>query len=229
MPRSEDENKRIRDAQRESILEAAKAVFASKGWATTMADIAAEAKISQGLIYHYFEDKEAILGELIGQATRPKADRFQAALQAEGSPTERLEALISGMLKSRRDLVETFGVVLQMAREGPPSGVHLRMMRRMMQHHRFDHMGPEDFHGMMMKRFNSMNSVIVKLIEEGQEAGEFAKDDPQKLSLILLTLIQGLTMLAMHRPEEYKKYYPYIDIIMRMLKPEDGSTGAKGE
>lgn len=48
MPRNTAENSRIREEQRAKILEAALRIFARKGLAATMADIANEARISQG-------------------------------------------------------------------------------------------------------------------------------------------------------------------------------------
>lgn len=48
--------------RREQIMEAALRVFAEKGFAgATNKDIAKEAGITPGLIYHYFESKEALL------------------------------------------------------------------------------------------------------------------------------------------------------------------------
>jgi TetR/AcrR family fatty acid metabolism transcriptional regulator len=50
------------EARRRQILRAAARVFARKGFAgTRVGDIAQEAGIAYGLIYHYFENKDAIL------------------------------------------------------------------------------------------------------------------------------------------------------------------------
>ena len=64
MPRSEEAWQRIREEQRTHILEAAKRVFARKGPAATMDDIAAESSVSHGLAYRYFANKEAIFSAL---------------------------------------------------------------------------------------------------------------------------------------------------------------------
>jgi AcrR family transcriptional regulator len=48
--------------RREQIMDAALRVFASKGYTrTTIKDIAGEAGITTGLIYHYFTNKDALL------------------------------------------------------------------------------------------------------------------------------------------------------------------------
>src|SRR5947208_5050410 len=57
---------KVVEDRREQILEAALGVFAEKGFArATNKDIAREAGITPGLIYHYFESKEALLQAIV--------------------------------------------------------------------------------------------------------------------------------------------------------------------
>src|SRR5437016_12061887 len=57
---------KIVEDRREQIIEAAMRVFAQKGFTrATNKDIAREAGITPGLIYHYFESKEAVLKAII--------------------------------------------------------------------------------------------------------------------------------------------------------------------
>lgn len=219
MPRSKSENQRIREAQRASILEGAKAVFARKGWATTIADIAVAAGVSQGLIYHYFRNKEAIFHELMDQTMQSNPFVFQKIFQSEGTPGQRLETLISKILKYRRDSIENFGISVQLAKENPPSGNNFEIMRKMLQNLPRDDSKANDLREFMMKRFQSLFDGITQLIIEGQKCGEFASDDPSKLAMMIITCIESLTRLALDQPDQFKKYYPYTEMIMRMLKP----------
>jgi AcrR family transcriptional regulator len=57
-----------RETQRANILEDAWRVFARKGKAATMADVAQAAGVSQGLAYRYFTSKEQLYRELVEQA-----------------------------------------------------------------------------------------------------------------------------------------------------------------
>ena len=53
------------EAKRRRILDASARVFARRGYsATRVGDIAKEAEIAYGLVYHYFESKEALLNTL---------------------------------------------------------------------------------------------------------------------------------------------------------------------
>src|SRR5260221_3715161 len=57
---------KVVEDRREQIIDAAMHVFAQKGFArATNKDIAREAGITPGLIYHYFDSKEALLKAII--------------------------------------------------------------------------------------------------------------------------------------------------------------------
>jgi AcrR family transcriptional regulator len=57
---------KVVEDRREQIIDAAMRVFSQKGFArATNKDIAREAGITTGLIYHYFESKEAVLKAII--------------------------------------------------------------------------------------------------------------------------------------------------------------------
>src|SRR5436190_8052754 len=57
---------KVVEDRREQIIDAAVRVFAQKGFTrATNKDIAREAGITPGLIYHYFESKEAVLKAII--------------------------------------------------------------------------------------------------------------------------------------------------------------------
>lgn len=65
-PRTPEQLEELRKERRASILEAAIELFAHGGFdGTSIAQIAKKAGVSKGLIYNYFDDKEALLDELI--------------------------------------------------------------------------------------------------------------------------------------------------------------------
>ena len=65
MPRSPQEFERIREQSREKILDCALRLFAQRGYAgTSIRMLADEAGISQGLLYNYFEGKQALVRAL---------------------------------------------------------------------------------------------------------------------------------------------------------------------
>lgn len=66
MPRSPSTNRDIRDSRRADILKAATKLFARRSLTDTkIGEIAAEAGLSHGLVYHYFPSKEAIFEAIL--------------------------------------------------------------------------------------------------------------------------------------------------------------------
>jgi len=185
----------------------------------TIADIARAAKVSQGLIYHYFANKEAVICELLEHTMQSEADVFQQTMQSDEPPSRRLEALITSMLQTRHQQANPFGIAAQAAKGTPTSGNNLEIMRRIFANLKDGDSEVNDLRELMLKRVQSVHDVMVKLIAEGQKNGEFAQEPPAKLALMIFQCIQGLATLALERPEEYERHYPYTGIIMRMLKP----------
>jgi AcrR family transcriptional regulator len=90
---------RARAARREQIIAAGLACFARSGYhATTMADVAAQAGVSKGTPYLYFESKEALFLALHEEWDCGASQRVDAAIAAlpddgRGSPRRVLHAI----------------------------------------------------------------------------------------------------------------------------------------
>jgi len=94
MPRSEEANMQIKDERQQRILSSALKVFIRKGFAATkISDIAVEAGMSNGLMYHYFQSKEEIYAELVRRAAM-FSRRLLEQVQADSSePIDQLRSL----------------------------------------------------------------------------------------------------------------------------------------
>jgi AcrR family transcriptional regulator len=101
MPRTEKQNQQIRDERQEQILQAALKVFARRGMmAAKIGDIATEARLSHGLVYHYFKSKEEIFTTLVKRAIEGSSLVVQYAKQQSGSPLEKLRWMTRMILES---------------------------------------------------------------------------------------------------------------------------------
>ena len=199
MPRTEEANQRIREEQRAKILDAARKVFARKGLAATMAEVAATAKVSQGLAYRYFANKEEIFYALVEQVVQTGIMTMPGILEMPGTPGERLDFLISGILQSRREHPEFY---------------------QLLYHVLSDETAPNDFRERVSRQGQAFQDVLRQLIVEGQATGEVAEDDPDQLVAAVLVCLEGLwrTMTSLDS-EQVKKHFPDTRIILRMLKP----------
>ena len=80
--------------RRASILDAAERVFFAKGYdRATMDDIARQAKLSRGLLYVYFRDKQDILASIVLRAAESLRQRFRDTDRAELRGIDRIEAM----------------------------------------------------------------------------------------------------------------------------------------
>ena len=100
-------------ARREQIVQAATRVFAQKGFRrATTREVAREAGISEGTIYNYFDDKDALLMAIMDQLneTERRAEDFRESLAGD------FEGFFEGYLRRRMALIwenrEVFRVVL---------------------------------------------------------------------------------------------------------------------
>ena len=195
MPRSEEANQRLREEQRANILAAARRVFAREGSAATMAQIAAEAQVSQGLAYRYFASKEALLREIFAQITRASAVG-QRVLEMPGTPGERIAILLSRVLASQRDRLGFYQLVNRSVR---------------------DDNTPEDVRATLRGLYQGLLGTLRQLIVEGQATGEVAPGDPDHLMTVVTACLDGLTRLAANDPERFAQMVPNADIVLRLF------------
>jgi AcrR family transcriptional regulator len=86
--------------RRERILTSAAALFARKGVAaTTVREIADEAGILSGSLYHHFESKEAMVDEIVTSYLDDLRARYKHVLDGESHPRTRLHDLIVASLE----------------------------------------------------------------------------------------------------------------------------------
>ena len=88
---------------RAAIVEAGLACFDRRGIAgTTLAEIAAEAGVTKGAVYHHFDGKEAVLHEIREQVALPLLDEADTTLlHHEDCPAlERIERFLVSVLES---------------------------------------------------------------------------------------------------------------------------------
>ena len=199
LPRTEQANRQIREETTQKILAAAREVFARKGMAAKMSDVATEAGVSPGLAYHYFPSKDAIFLALVRQSIRP-ADELRAIVQQiPGTPRDRLKRMLTRMLERRRKDPEFYQFFYQaMANDSLPA----------------------DLREQIEEQSLSMREIMRGLIVEGQATGEIANDDPDKLVSALLACLDGLSRVAQLSPEDVEKQMPDVRIILRILGPE---------
>ncbi|HZQ51071.1 MAG TPA: helix-turn-helix domain-containing protein [Bryobacteraceae bacterium] len=198
MPRTAAATERLKREQRARILDAARSTFIRKGVDATMDDIAAAANVSHGLAYRYFPNKAAIIQALVMQAIEASPAGFGDFETPGRSPEERLIALVTSLVESRRCQPELYLLMDQLRHSGSVG---------------------RKFASEMRKRKAAFLTLLKRLIIESQARGAVPLDDPDRLVVAVCIALEGLTAIAFEEPELFRKSSPEPEILLRMLIP----------
>ena len=201
-PRSKQQNEQIKEDRRAQILNAALAVFSRRGLAATkIGDIAAQAGLSHGLVYHYFPSKEDIFTELISLGDRSSSSYMLQAEQLPLPPKEKLRAIAQMVLQSIQESSESAYMFYLMAQamlsdSTPPKAKEI------------------------LAQFGTPYKVLARIIAQGQAEGTIAQGDAGQMATIFWAMIQGLATyrLAQHNTMPL----PDAELLVRIFEPEKG-------
>lgn len=131
MPRTPEENERIRQAARAQILTHAMGLFLAKGYhATSIDDVAREAKVSKGLLYHYFAGKENLLAAMVAV----RLDELRAVMETaagHATPAAQIRHVIAGALENVRQQPNVFRFYLNLSTQPPRDTIVAKYAERL--------------------------------------------------------------------------------------------------
>jgi TetR/AcrR family transcriptional regulator, fatty acid metabolism regulator protein len=157
--------------KRRLILDAAVRVFARQGFhATRVSDIADEAGVAYGLVYHYFSSKDEVLNELFIERWSLLLAAIEETDKTTVSPRAKLGAVATFIFDSYRHDPELMKVIIvEVTRAANSFGqTHLEEIRRAYE-------------------------SIAKIVADGQESGAFRGDvAPMFASLAFYGAIEQL-------------------------------------
>ncbi len=118
-----ERRERERRQRRQEILDAARGLFWTRGFAgTTMPEVARAAELAPGTLYLYFPSKDALYAELLVEGYDRLLERLQACVRRKTSPRRQAESLVDCFLGFAREHPEYFDIiffVLQREGSGP--------------------------------------------------------------------------------------------------------------
>jgi AcrR family transcriptional regulator len=167
--------------RRSQILEAALVCFAKRGFhQTSMHDISSEAGISVGLIYRYFENKEAVISAMADRHKKEISEVLERARQAP-SLLESLEILFTAhCCEDAPQVVSAFVVDLYAEASRNP---HVADLVR----------------DVLDTAMDGVRDLIARA-PEAQNAGNDLK--PDELAELIFAVARGMLMLDVLRPQE---------------------------
>jgi len=177
MPRTKEAFESMREATRQKIEAAALSLFARKGLSVKVREIAAAARVSQGLLYSHYPSKEALISALMLQGVTISSQAIAQAAGSEGRAVEKLRQITDMMCRMFSEAsigIDYFMFVVQAMANGFPVPETARY-------------SPE--------RPPPMES-LARIIVQGQNEGAFVQGDPLELSIHYWAAIQGLCCYA---------------------------------
>jgi TetR/AcrR family transcriptional regulator, fatty acid metabolism regulator protein len=148
--------------KRKLLLDAAVRVFARAGYhGSRVGDIAEEAGVAHGLLYHYFSSKEEVLQTIFRENWGELIERFRAVEAADEPAGEKLEGIAKILLRTWRndpDLVTV--MVREVARSTQLEG--------------------------QVEEVREAFAIVQRMIEQGQQEGTFRDDVDARLASWLL-------------------------------------------
>jgi TetR/AcrR family transcriptional regulator, fatty acid metabolism regulator protein len=150
------------EEKREQLLDAAVRVFARSGYhGSRVADIAEEAGVAHGLLYHYFSSKEEVLQTIFRENWGQLLERFRAVEEADEPASEKLAGIAKILLRTWRNDPDLVTVMVREVARSPQLQEQVEGVR-------------EAF------------AILRRVIEQGQAEGAFRRDlDPLLTSWIV--------------------------------------------
>ena len=144
--------------KRRVLLDAAVRAFARRGYhATRVGDIAEEAGVAHGLIYHYFSSKEEVLDTIFRETWRDLLEAV-ASVEESGEPArEQLRQVAAIMLRSWRRQPDLVRVLVREVARSP------QMQRQ-------------------VEQAAPLFAAIQRIVERGQAAGELRPELDARLA-----------------------------------------------
>jgi AcrR family transcriptional regulator len=138
--------------KRRQLLDAAVRVFARKGFhASRVGDIAEEAGVAHGLLYHYFKSKDQVLEAVFHENWSVLLARIESVEETEEPAADQIRHIAAIVLRTWLHLPDVVRVVIQEFGRSPELAERIGELTR-----------PID--------------VLQRVIERGVERGEFRED-----------------------------------------------------
>jgi TetR/AcrR family fatty acid metabolism transcriptional regulator len=164
----------IRDFRRDQIMDTARRLFGERGTTdVSMDEIAAQAGVARSTVYVYFSSRDDLLGACVESMYDRMKETIALIVADDASPSERLRALVLGVLERIDESPEFFR--LAMATQGTSGAT-----------------GSVAVGGALMMIGLDMIRLLEELAVAGKATGDFRPDlDPERAVVLIGQQIFG--------------------------------------
>jgi len=170
---------REREARRQMILDAAKIVFAERGFLNaTMEEIARGCELAVGTLYRYFQSKEEMYVSLLFEAMEMFRQAIETARGSGAPPPDQLRAVWRFFYDFYREQPEYYRAFMFLHNEGLRDAISPDVIKEI--NHRA---------GMNFR-------LVAEIVQAGVDAGMYRRDlNTQGVADVLWALLMGLVQL----------------------------------
>jgi len=176
-PRTKESFDAMRESTRQKIEAAALSLLARKGLSVTVSEIATAADISQGLLYSHYPSKDALILELIRQATESSGQSIDDLSKLDLPAAEKakqMTTVLCLMFTEASPAIYYFMFMVQVGMSGPPLSER----------------------ALYPKGLPNPTDSLAKIISQAQQEGTGVPGDPFQLATIYWATIHGLCCYA---------------------------------
>jgi AcrR family transcriptional regulator len=168
-------------ARKNQILDAAMVVFARSGFHDArMDDIVQESGLSKGTLYWYFKSKEEIITAISQRLFATDIKQVESLLNAEGTVSERLQQLIRDRVQGLQEMSDVVAILFEFY----AVALHQDGVRQFIKTY-----------------FQNFHELLVALIQQGIERGEFRPVDVLAAATALDAVFEGLIVRWLIDPD----------------------------
>ncbi len=172
----------VSEERKSQILDAAMNTFSELGFhKARMSDIAETSGLSKGSLYWYFDSKESIILSLLDRVFVPEIRDFNVLLKDPRSAESRLASYIErvsdDMVKMLKWMPLFYDFLALAFRQ--------ELVKKAISRYYKKHM-----------------KILVELIQQGLDSGEFLVEDPEEAAIALGSILEGTIVLWLFDPEQ---------------------------
>ncbi len=165
----------VSEQRKDQILDAASEVFAEKGvYQSTMDDIVKESGLSKGALYWYFKSKDDILISIFERMFHREFEQLKGITVSKGNATQQILSFTKYVAEDIQQMLRLMPIAYEF--------ISLAFRRKFVQD-AFKHY------------INSFMDLIIPIIQQGIDSGEFRQVDPLDVGIATGAIIEGTILL----------------------------------
>lgn len=163
--------------KKEIIMEVAVKLFALQGFASTStSEIAKEAGVAEGTIFHHYKSKRRLFLSIIEDTFQKFSDSFTNVLDNTKKPEENLRSVINNIFINIRTYPNRFRLL---HREFPNKSTK----------------EISEFSLLIKEKTEALENSLLKIVRSGVDSGDFHAEHPERIAFIIRSMLFGVVKL----------------------------------